>query len=342
MFRRLTPSADLPGFFSRFGAKGARHVAGTLREIAAHKVTGTRFALDATTAGFVRPDLAWPAYAGLVPSDGLSPIYHFFDRTNGGRAFSGKITRGAARDYRGGQLTYDEHDGTDFVCPAGTQVVASAPGVLVAVRDRFLRGGLTACVDHGGVVTQYTHLAKVTAEIGQPLLRGEALGLSGHAGFDMIIGFPWVPPHVHFMAWVLGQPVDPYVRPDEDEHAATWIARNDPLPAAGPIEGDPKPIAIDDVQVDRAAIERVTRMCTDRTIAREIEAAPHFATRAALIEDSLHHDRHVWPDAAQRIDLRPHGARDRVRLSLPLTASEYRGSRVSDAPWTRPARRSGS
>lgn len=336
MFRRLSPSNDLPGFFRRFGAKGAAHVAGTLREIAAHKVTGTRFALDATTLAFARPDLSWPAYAGLAPSDGLSPIYHFFDRTSGGRAFSGKITRGAAHDYRGGKLTYDEHDGTDFVCPPGTEVTAAAPGVLVAVRDRFLRGGLTACVDHGGVVTQYTHLAKVTAEIGQPLVRGEALGLSGHAGFDMIIGFPWVPPHVHFMAWVLGQPVDPYLRDDEDPHAATWLTRNDPRPAEGPIEGDPKPLTIDEIEVDRAAIERVTRLCADRKIVSEIESTAHAVSRVALIEDSLHHDRHMWPDVARTIVLRPSGVRDRVRLTMPLTASEYRGSRVSDAPWTRP------
>lgn len=336
MFRKSQRPADLPGFLARFGAKGAAHVARTVKEIAAHKVQGTRFAADATTAAFARPDLSLPAYAGLVPEDGLSPVYHFFDRTNGGHGFSGRITRGAARDYRGGRLTYDEHDGTDFVCPAGTEVVAAAPGVLVAVRDRFLRGGLTACVDHGGVVTQYTHLSKVTAEIGQPLSRGEALGLSGHAGFDMMIGFPWVPPHVHFMAWVLGQPVDPYLRPDEDEHAATWLSRNEPLPATGALEGDPEPLSMGDIQVDAGAIERVTGLCHDPLIAREIQYASHDVTRAALLEDSLHHDRHAWPDEARRIDLRPHGVRARVRLSLPLSAREYRGTRVADVPWTRP------
>ena len=336
MFRRSPRPLDLPGFFARFGSKGPGQLARTVREIAAHKIGGSRFAADTTVAGFARPDLSWPAYAGLAPTDGLAPIYHFFDRTSGGQGFSGKITRGAARDYRGGRLTYDEHDGTDFVCPAGSLVVAAAPGVLVAVRDRFLRGGLTACVDHGGVVTQYTHLAKVTAQLGQPLTRGEPLGLSGHAGFDMILGFPWVPPHVHFMAWVLGQPVDPYLQPHEDAHAATWHARNDPLPATGPLQDDPSPLSIADIHVNIAAIERVTRLCKDPAIAQEIETAPHDAARAALLEDSLHHDRHAWPEDARRIQLRHHGVRDRVRLTLPLSASEYRGARVADAPWTKP------
>jgi murein DD-endopeptidase MepM/ murein hydrolase activator NlpD len=339
MFRRPPTPPDLPGFFARFGAKGARQVAGALSDVLAHQVGRKRYVADTSTAGFARPDLSLPAYAGLVPANGLAPIYHFFDRTAGGHGFAGRVTRNDARDYRGGKLTYDEHDGTDFVCPPGMPAVAAAPGVLVAVRDRFLRGGLTACVDHGGVVTQYTHLAKVTADLGQPLARGEALGLTGHAGFDMTIGFPWVPPHIHFMAWVLGQPVDPYLREGEDAHAATWARRNDPLPATGPLEGDPEPLSLREVEthVDRRAIEAAVRLCKDPAISAEIEQAPHDAARAAIIEDSVHHDRPAWPDEARRLVLRPSGVRVRVRLTLPLPAAEYRGARVADAPWTKPA-----
>lgn len=336
MFRRAHVPTDLPGFFTRFGARGASGIARAARDVIAGQARQGGYAAGPSTAGFARPDLSLPAYAGLVPDDGLAPIYHFFDREAGGRGFSGKVTRRAARDHRGGRLTYDEHDGTDFVCPPGMPAVAAAPGVLVAVRERFLRGGLTACVDHGGVVTQYTHLARVTAELGQPLARGEQLGLAGHGGFDMLIGFPWVPPHIHFMAWVLGQPVDPYLCPGEDEHAATWAARNEPLPAAAPLPGDPRPMELRDVEVDPRAIEAALRLCADPEIASEIERAPHDAARAALLEDSLHHDRAAWPEEARRLDLRPAGVRAPVRLSLPLPASEYRGARVADAPWTRP------
>lgn len=335
-FHRSTPPRDLPGFFARFGVRGPGRVGRALRHMVVQKVTGGRYVAGASTVGFARPDLSLPAYAGLVPDDGLSPIYHFFDRTAGGLGYAARVTRGAARDFRGGRLTYDEHDGTDFVCPAGMQAVAAAPGVLVAARDRFLRGGLTACVDHGGVVTQYTHLAKLTAEIGQPLARGDAVGLTGHAGFDMTIGFPWVPPHIHFMAWVLGQPVDPFLRPGEDEHAATWLDRNDPRPATGPIEGDPRPMEIGDVDLDPAAIEAARALCLDPEVAAELDAAPHDAARAAILEDSMHHERWAWPIEAAAICLRPNGVRARVRLTLPLPASEYRGARVADAPWTRP------
>jgi murein DD-endopeptidase MepM/ murein hydrolase activator NlpD len=338
VFHKSPSPPDLPGFLARFGAGSARRVARSLRHVLTHKASGDGFAAGPSTLGFARPDLSLPAYAGLVPDDGLSPIYHFFDRTAGGLGFAGRITRGAARDYRSGRLTYDEHDGTDFVCPPGMPAVAAAPGVLVAVRDRFLRGGLTACLDHGGVVTQYTHLAKVTAELGQPLARGEVVGLAGHAGLDMVIGFPWVPPHIHFMAWVLGQPVDPFLRDDEDEHAATWLARNDPRPAARPLPDDPPPMDLRDVHVDPAAIEAARALCADPEVAAELDAAPHDAARAAILEDSLHHERGTWPPEARALCFRPDGVRARVRLTLPLPASEYRGARVADAPWTRPPR----
>ncbi len=327
---------EIPGFLARFGAKGVRHVAETLREVLGHQVDRERFLAGPSTAGFARPDLSFPAYAGLVPDDGLTPIYHFFDRGSGGLDFVGRVTRITSRDYRGGRLTYDEHDGTDFVCPAGTPAVAAAPGVLVAVRDRFLRGGLTASVDHGGVITQYTHLAKVTAAIGQPLARGEALGFTGHAGFDMAIGFPWVAPHIHFMAWTLGQPVDPFLVEGEPAHFATWTERNDPRSVAGPLDGDPAPLSLRDIAIDPAAIEAAIALCLDPAIAAEIERASHDATRVAILEDSLHHDRPAWPAAARQLTLRPAGLRSPVRLTLPLSASVYRGARIADAWWTRP------
>lgn len=157
--------------------RGGAQVARDLRTVLSHLPSRDRFAFGLSSAGFFRPDLSLPAYAGFIPTNGISPIYHFFDRVGGGTGYCSTVTRDRARDYRGGRLTYDEHDGTDFVCPPGTPLACAAPGVLVATLDRWLRGGLTACVDHGhGVVTQYTHLTAVSAEIGQPLRRGRPWG----------------------------------------------------------------------------------------------------------------------------------------------------------------------
>ncbi len=250
--------------------------------------------LALSTAGLFRPDLSVPSYLGLRPRDGVSPIFNLFDRTGGGKGFRSTVTRARCRDFRGGRLTYDEHDGTDFVCPPGTPVVAAAPGVLVAVRDTFFRGGLTACVDHGGVVTQYTHLARLAegVTIGARLRRGEVLGASGCGGLDMISGFPWIPPHVHFMVWREGQPVDPFLRPDERAAPGTWLSDNDPQ-ASDARARDDDPPALDELAIDREAARSIAARCLSPRVREEL-ARPenaHPATQVALLEDSLHHDR---------------------------------------------------
>jgi Peptidase family M23 len=307
--------------------------------------------LDLTTFGMFRPDLAWPAYAGKLPRDGIAPIFNLFDRIGGGVNYKNRVTRVSARDYRGGRLSYDEHDGTDLVCPPGTPVVCAAPGLLVAVRDSWLRGGLTACVDHGeGVVTQYTHLSEVTATIGQPLRRGEVFARSGTTGLDMLSGFPWVPPHIHFMVWICGRPVDPYLARGERLRPGCWLHANDPRTADAPLPDDPAPERLS-LAVDTRRVEELVDRCSSRDLREELARVGEVlrgggdgtldrladAARAAILEDSLHHERHAWAPENTAVRLRLSCDSTRVRLTLPLPAVVYRGARPRDAPWTRPA-----
>jgi murein DD-endopeptidase MepM/ murein hydrolase activator NlpD len=288
------------------------------------------------SVGLLRPDLSLAAHSGFLPSDGISPIYNFFDRTGGGLEWRAAVTRRRQRDWRGGRLSYDEHNGTDFVCPPGTPVVAAAPGIVVATRDRWLRGGLTACVDHGsGIVTQYTHLTSVVADLGQKVQRGETIALSGVSGFDIMQFFPWVPPHLHFMVWIDGVPVDPYCADGEAERAGTWVTRNSPEAAPGPLGGDVIP-AMD--SIDGRVLEGLVARCSDPAIRAEVERAPSDAARTAILEDSLHHDAPAWPMDLRRTKLRAPHAPSRVRLTLPLSAALYRSARAADTPWTRPNR----
>ncbi|MEJ7734046.1 MAG: hypothetical protein WKG00_33235 [Polyangiaceae bacterium] len=67
----------------------------------------------------------------------------------------------------------------------------------------------------------------------------------------------------------------------------------------------------------------------------EIEQAPSPAARAAIAEDSLHHQRFAWDPGTFGTPLRPRGEGWRVRLTLPLPRSDYRGARFVDARWTR-------
>jgi hypothetical protein len=335
MFQRL--SATGPSFTLRdqFGIRSASQLSRDVRRMLRHMGSGGAPTLSPSTAGLFRPDLSLPAYATLLPSDGVAPIFNLFDRVGGGKGFAQIATRKRARDFRGGRLSYDEHDGTDFVCPPGTPLAAAAPGVVVAVRDTFLRGGLTACIDHGdGVVTQYTHLAKMVAEVGQHLERGETVARSGTSGIDMVSGFPWVPPHVHFMIWVNGLPVDPFRAAGEADRPGLWMHGNDPRTSA-PVPGDAGPGSLADVAVDERALDAAVARCLDPRIREELLGAKTAATRLALFEDSRHHDRDAWP-----VDLpigtgRPVGNAT-PRITMPLPASLYRGARFADAPWTVP------
>lgn len=343
-YRRFRPEAPLPPLADRFGVRSGGQVWRDLRTVAAHLLGEgrrlpahqRRFGLGVSSLGLLRPDLALPAYAGLLPRDGLAPVFNLFDRVGGGAGYRARVTRDTARDHRGGRLTYDEHDGTDFVCPPGTPLACAAPGVLVALRDDWLRGGLTACVDHGdGVVTQYTHLSQPVAEVGQPLARGETVALAGMAGLDMAHAFPWVPPHVHFMVWIDGRPVDPYPALGESPRPGSWMHPDGPRPS-GPLPGDTSPPRAEAIPVDEAALERVLARCRSAEVRAEIERAPSAAARAAIAEDSLHHQRFAWEPGTFGAALRPRGDAARVRLTLPLPASDYRGARFDDARWTRP------
>ena len=336
-FRRFELTEPQPSWPERFGMRSREQVVRDVSLVLHHLPRGDRYIFSVESLGLLRPDLSLPVHAGLYPASGTAPIFNFFDRTAGGREYRVTVSRRRMRDWRGGRLSYDEHDGTDFVCPPGTPLAAAAPGVAVVLRDRWLRGGLTLCIDHGcGVVTQYSHLTRALVEPGRPVRRGETVALAGQSGFDMTQFFPWVPPHVHFMVWVHGRPIDPFLAAGETRVAGTWAHGNVPRTAPGPLAGDGAAPALAAVAVDRAAVDAVLRLCRGPEIRREMEAAPSDAARVALLEDSLHHDRPAWPDEARTIPLRPPQDAARVRLTLPLTSEMYRDAAPADAPWTHP------
>ena len=151
----------------------------------------------------------------------------------------------------------------------------------------------------------------------------------------MLSGFPWIPPHVHFMIWLRGRPVAPYLAPGEAPRAGTWLHANDPRPS-GPLPADEAPPSTGEIAVDEGALERVVARCRSARIRGEIERAASVCGALAICEDSLHHDRDEWPDDVDPGVLRPPADAARVRFTLPLPASDFRGARPGDASWTQP------
>lgn len=101
-----------------------------------------------------------------------------------------------------------DHAGTDIAAPARAPITAAGAGTVIVVSD-FKAYGLVVVIDHGGgLATVYAHLSGASVEPGDPVARGDRIGLVGSSG--QVTG-----PHLHFEVRLDGEPVDPMkaVRP---------------------------------------------------------------------------------------------------------------------------------
>lgn len=75
------------------------------------------------------------------------------------------------------------HYGVDIAAPAGTDIVAAAPGrVTLADRDMYFEGGLVF-IDHGqGLTSIYMHMGKVDVRPGMRVEAGTKIGEVGSTG----------------------------------------------------------------------------------------------------------------------------------------------------------------
>ena len=173
-----------------------------------------RFGLS--SAKVFTPRLSMQTWRGRQAVKRRVPLLNLFNRTPTPvtEGFSVRVTQ--VEDFRGKKLTYDSHNGIDFVIPPGTDVVSVANGRVVAVRNEYNRGGLKVFVDHGGgLMTTYHHLAEQCVNIGEDVRAGQVIAKSGYSGVDAIASFGAVPPHVHFNTLVGGVAVDAFARPGE-------------------------------------------------------------------------------------------------------------------------------
>ncbi|MEY4731317.1 MAG: hypothetical protein RL681_263 [Candidatus Parcubacteria bacterium] len=106
---------------------------------------------------------------------------------------------GYDRDTVGTVIT---HKGTDFRAEEGTRVRAMNRGVVRLART-FSTYGKTIVVDHGlGLQTFYMHLSQIRVHVGQLVVPGQVLGLSGQTGYAES-------PHLHISVRMNGTSIDP-------------------------------------------------------------------------------------------------------------------------------------
>lgn len=252
-------------------------------------VPPTKFGLS--SLGILHPRLSVKTWLGRRRDDRRIPISNLFNHTQTPLREGWSVRKTQVKDFRGKDLTYDSHNGTDFAVPVGTVVVAPAPGRVLRVSSEWNRGGLKVFVDHGrGLVTTCNHLARTHVAVGDVVARGEPIALSGYSGIDALVAFPWSVPHVHFNVWLDGVNVDPFSQGDD---TSLWIHGNDPRPADG-TEND----------------------------------GPFVSTMDAAAMDALF-ERNYYPTRFPPREERPLPERE-ARLTLPFRALDFDGVTFAD------------
>lgn len=95
------------------------------------------------------------------------------------------------------------HDGMDFVANEGTEVLATASGIVTKVQSSEGGKGNMVEISHaGGYVTRYAHLLKTLVRKGERVKAGKAIGLVGASGRAFTT-------HLHYEVLHDGEVMDP-------------------------------------------------------------------------------------------------------------------------------------
>jgi murein DD-endopeptidase len=233
------------------------------------------------------------------------------------------VRKTQALDFRGRDLTYDSHNGTDFAVPVGTKVLAAAEGEVVRIVSEFHRGGLKIFIDHGGgLMTTSAHLARPLVKVGQIVARGEAIALSGYSGLDSLATFPLGTPHVHFNTWLDGEPVDPF--PHQGK-ASLWRAGD--APAAAPTGESGSDAAFVPSDYSQADVAQAIAACRTASVREELGRIEPLSARAARTVIEMNYFPTRFPLRSNLYtDVHPRAP----RLDLPFPSQDFDGIVFAD------------
>jgi hypothetical protein len=120
------------------------------------------------------------------------------------------------------------HEGIDLTATRGTNIYATADGIVTQAGYRAGGFGKKVLIDHGyGYETLYGHCDEVLVEPGQKVKRGEIIAKVGSTGLSKS-------PHLHYEVHVNGRPVDPInfytndLSAKEFEHMIDMLSYADP------------------------------------------------------------------------------------------------------------------
>jgi murein DD-endopeptidase MepM/ murein hydrolase activator NlpD len=143
-------------------------------------------------------------------AEGVKIKQDYFSRGTADREWDGNFSapaNAAISDVYGSQRIFNgkaqrEHQGLDYRVPTGTPVAAMNSGTVLLARFLYFEGNCVV-IDHGqGLLTLYFHLSEIKVKEGDPVKRGQEIGLSGGTGRA-------TGPHLHVAVRWQGAYLDP-------------------------------------------------------------------------------------------------------------------------------------
>ena len=154
-----------------------------------------------------------PFYAFEFETDSVKGIRDYFDENakNLRRAFLKmpvQFSRISSRYNLKRKIAYygnvvRPHKGTDFAAPIGTPILATANGTVTKSGYTSGNGNYVKIRHNATFETQYLHMSKRIAKVGQFVKQGQVIGLVGMTGHT-------AGPHVCYRFWKNGVQVDPF------------------------------------------------------------------------------------------------------------------------------------
>jgi murein DD-endopeptidase MepM/ murein hydrolase activator NlpD len=127
----------------------------------------------------------------------------------------GRLTSGyTLKRFHPVQKRFKAHLGTDYAAPAGTPILATGNGVVIASSYSKFNGNYVKIKHNGTYTTQYLHMSKRAVKVGQYVKQGQVIGYVGSTGLA-------TGPHVCYRFWKNGKQVN---------------HRNEELPPSEPIK----------------------------------------------------------------------------------------------------------
>lgn len=185
-----------------------------------------------------------PFYAFQFEADTINGIIDYFDEEaktlrkaflKAPLNYSRISSRFSPRRFHPVQKRWKAHKGTDYAANRGTPILATANGKVT--KSSYTKGnGNYVKIRHNSTYsTQYLHMSKRAAKVGDMVKQGETIGYVGSTGLA-------TGPHVCYRFWKNDRQVDPYKQK---------------LPEAKPMDKNLRPIYLESIASIKDTLDQV-------------------------------------------------------------------------------------